>query len=230
MANWPINPADLAVFGIILVSALFAFVRGLIKEMLSVAAWLGAAFAAIYGLKYLEPFVLEFVGEPLIATAIASTAIFVVTVVLLSLFGHVIAGRIKDSMLSALDRSLGFLFGVARGGVLISLAFLVLTLVRPADEYPKVLREAKTAPFIAMGAEALRRLVPEGALGRRVDSAAEDMRGDGGGLDGRSSFETLLDGRPRGSGDASDSAATEGDSGYNRRQRQDMERLIQSTQ
>lgn len=196
MSEWPINPADLAVFGIILVSALFAFVRGFIKEMLSVAAWLGAVFAAIYGLPYLEPLILEFISEPLIVTAIAASSIFVTTVVLLSLIGHLIAGRIKDSMLSALDRSLGFLFGVVRGGVLISLAFLVLTLVRPDDQtHPKVLREAKTAPFIEMGAEVLRRLVP-------MDTFSRDA----------------------------ESAATETDSGYNRRQRKDLERLIQSTQ
>ena len=96
MSEWPINPADLAVFGIILISALFAFVRGFIKEMLSVAAWFGAAFAAMYGLPYLKPVVAEFISEPLIVTAIASSSIFVTTVVLLSMIGHLIAGRIKD--------------------------------------------------------------------------------------------------------------------------------------
>ncbi len=230
MSEWPINPADLAVFGIILVSALFAFVRGFIKEMLSVAAWLGAAFAAIYGLPYLKPFVLEFISEPLFATAIASSSIFVATVVVLSLIGHLIAGRIKDSMLSALDRSLGFLFGVVRGGVLISLAFLVLTLVRPPEEHPKVLREAKTAPFIAMGADVLRRLVPMDALSRRAAGSAEGKpRGDQG-IDARRTLEALMGGGSKPSAGATESAVTATDSGYNRRQRKDLERLIQSTQ
>ena len=230
MSEWPINPADQTVFGIILVSALFAFVRGFIKELLSVAAWLGAAFAAIYGRPYLEPFVLEFISEPLFVTAIASSSIFIATVVLLSLVGHLIAGRIKDSMLSALDRSLGFLFGVVRGGVLISLAFLVLTLVRSPEEHPKVLREAKTAPFIAMGADVLRRLVPMDALSLRAAGSAEGKpRGDQG-IDARGTFEALMGGTSKPSAGATESAATATDPGYNRRQRKDLERLIQSTQ
>ncbi len=230
MSEWPINPADLAVFGIILVSALFAFVRGFIKEMLSVAAWLGAAFAAIYGLQYLEPFVLEFISEPLFVTAIASSSIFITTVVLLSLIGHLIAGRIKDSTLSALDRSLGFLFGVVRGGVVISLAFLVLTLVRPPEEHPKVLREAKTAPFIAMGADILRRLVPPDTFPRRSAGAVEGTLAGDPGIDARRTLEALMGGDRAPSADTTESAATAADSGYNRRQRKDLERLIQSTQ
>ncbi len=231
MSEWPINPADLAVFGIILVSALFAFVRGFIKELLSVAAWLGAAFAAIYGLPYLKPFVLEFISDPLIATAIASSSIFIATVVVLSLIGHLIAGRIKDSMLSALDRSLGFLFGVVRGGVLISLAFLVLTLVRPTEaEFPKVLLEAKTAPFIAMGADVLRRLVPKDTLSRRAADSAEGKAGGDQGIDARRTLEALMGGGSTPSAGATESAVTATDPGYNRRQRKDLERLIQSTQ
>ena len=231
MSEWPINPADLAVFGIILVSALFAFVRGFIKEMLSVAAWLGAVFAAIYGRPYLEPFVLEFISEPMIVTAIASASIFVATVVLLSLIGHLIAGRIRDSMLSALDRSLGFLFGVVRGGLLISLAFLVLTEVRPTEaEQPKVLREAKTKPFIAMGADILRRLVPPDTFPRRNPGSAEAAPGGDQGIDARRTLEALMGGTSKPSAGATESAATATDSGYNRRQRKDLERLIQSTQ
>jgi membrane protein required for colicin V production len=231
LSEWAINPADLAVFGIILVSALFAFVRGFIKEMLSVAAWLGAVFAAIYGRPYLEPFVLEFISEPMAVTAIASASIFVATVVLLSLIGHLIAGRIRDSMLSALDRSLGFLFGVVRGGMLISLAFLVLTEVRPTEaERPKVLREAKTVPFIAMGADILRRLVPPDTFPRRKAGSAEATPGGDHGIDARRTLEALMGVTPKPSAGATESAATDTDSGYNRRQRKDLERLIQSTQ
>ncbi len=221
MADSPINLADLTVFGIILVSALFAFARGLIKELLSIGAWVGGAFAAIYGLPYLEPFVLTFVSEPFIARALTAALIFVATLVMLSLISHLIAGRIKDSMLSALDRSLGFLFGVLRGGVLISLAFLVLTLVRPPEKYPRVLREAKTAPFMEMGADALRQLVPEGVRPLKAAGSIALQR---------RAVEALMDARRTPPGGPVDSAAPGAVSGYNSRARKDMERLIQSTQ
>ncbi|MFQ5955666.1 MAG: CvpA family protein [Kiloniellales bacterium] len=230
MADWPINAADLAVFGIILISALFAFLRGLIRELFSVAAWVGAAFAAIYGLPYLQPVLLVIVRQDLIATTLSATVIFVVTLVFGSVVGHVIVGRVKDSMLSALDRSLGFLFGVARGGVLVCLAFLVLTFVVPPDDHPRVLRQAKTIGFIETGADVLRRLLPDSARVESTAKADDARRRVGQATRAQSAFEALMDARPNPSRGPSDSTSPGAGSGYNSGQRKDMDRLFQSTQ
>lgn len=229
MADWPINPADLAVFGIILISALFAFLRGLIRELFSVAAWVGAAFAAIYGLPYIQPVVLAIVRQELIANVLGAAVIFVVTLVFGSILGHVIVGRVKDSMLSALDRSLGFVFGVARGGVLVCLAFLVLTFVVSPDDQPRVLRQARTIGLIENGADVLRRLLPVGA-GFETTARTDDAgRTAGEAAPAQSAFEALMDARLKPTTGPTDSAAPEAGSGYNSGTRKLMDRLFQST-
>ncbi len=229
MADWPINPADLAVFGIILISALFAFLRGLIRELFSVAAWVGAVFAAIYGLPYIQPVLLAIVRQELIANVLGATVIFVVTLVFGSILGHVIVGRVKDSMLSALDRSLGFVFGVARGGVLVCLAFLVLTFVVSPDDQPRVLRQARTIGLIENGADVLRRLLPVGA-GFETTARTDDAgRTAGEAAPAQSAFEALMDARLKPTTGPTDSAAPEAGSGYNSGTRKLMDRLFQST-
>ncbi len=229
MADWPINPTDLAVFGIILISALFAFLRGLIRELFSVAAWVGAAFAAIYGLPYIQPVLLAIVRQELIATALGATVIFVVTLVFGSILGHVIVGRVKDSMLSALDRSLGFVFGVARGGVLVCLAFLVLTFVVPPDDHPRLLRQARTIGLIENGADVLRRLLPEGAGFENTARTDDAGRTAGESAPAQSAFEAPRDARLKPTTGPTDSAAPEAGSGYNSGARKLMDRLFQST-
>ena len=54
MSNLPLNVVDLGVLGGILISALLAFSRGLVREVLSIGAWVVAALATIYGLPHLR--------------------------------------------------------------------------------------------------------------------------------------------------------------------------------
>ncbi len=228
MENWPFNPADLAVFGVLLISALLAFARGLLKELLSVAGWVGAAFATLHGLPILEPYAVQVITIPFLAKAVTGGLIFVVTLVVLSLISHIITGRIKDSMLSALDRSLGFIFGVLRGAVLVCLAYLVLVWAVPPKEQPQMLLEARTKPLIDMGADMLRRLVPETKRAESAAAANQLKRQGAAVLDAQRAVERLTNtqiSKP-------DSAAnrTAEDTGYDTRERKDLDRLIQSTQ
>jgi membrane protein required for colicin V production len=229
VAEWPVNPADLAVFGVLLVSALLAFVRGLIKELLSVVSWVGAALAALYGLPYVEPFTLGIVNEPLIAKPVTGGVIFVVTLVVLSLISQVITARVKDSMLSALDRSLGFVFGLARGAGLVCLAFLVYVLTWSPEEYPSVLRTAKTMPLIEAGAELLRQLAPSSVHVPNIGTVPLDGRSGRHNEDAERAVEALIDIRPS-AGAAAKATATPPKSGYKEDERKGLDRLIQGTQ
>jgi membrane protein required for colicin V production len=228
--QWPVNPADLAVFAVLLISALLAFARGLIKELLSVVSWVGAAVATLYGLPYLEPFALMFISVELIAKAATGIAIFVVTLVILSLISQMITARIKDSMLSAIDRSLGFVFGVFRGSVLLCLAFLVFAWAWPPEEHPQALRTAKTRPVIEAGADLLRRLLPSGVRPPSAATVPLERRSGQPGEDSERAVEALIDPRPGREERAANPAARSGESGYKDRERKDLDRLIQGTQ
>ena len=130
---------DIAVVAIIAVSALFAFVRGFTREALSIAAWLGGhrrrlLFRAVrQGQDGCDP-----AGEMALGRFWPTSSIiippFLVAVILFSIIVGIIAAQVRKTALGALDRALGLLFGVARGVLLVCLAYLVLIhMVKPED-------------------------------------------------------------------------------------------------
>ena len=165
------NALDIAVIAVILLSGLFAFARGFVKEVLSVGAWVGAGFAALYGLPYATPVAARFLPAGAVAEAAAGLAVFFVALVALSILTSAIARRVKESALSAVDRTLGLIFGLVRGVVVVCLAYIALSWVWPADKpqpQPQWIAGARTLPLLANGAERLRappRAIPRESAG-----------------------------------------------------------------
>jgi len=160
MSNFPVNPTDLAVIGILLVSGLMAFVRGFVKEVLAVAGWIGAILLTIHLFPILTPYARQYTDIQILADGATGIGIFVVTLVVLSFVSHFIAKRVRESSVSALDRSLGFVFGLARGAVLVAIAYLLLVWTVPHADQPQVIREARVVPVVEQTARWLIRLVP----------------------------------------------------------------------
>lgn len=123
---------DAIVAGVIVLSAILAYSRGLVREMMAIVGWIGAAILAFIFASAAEPLVKEIpmVGDFLRASCelarIASfAAIFALGLILMSLFTPLFSSMIQRSVLGGIDQGLGFLFGALRGIVLIAVAFLV---------------------------------------------------------------------------------------------------------
>jgi membrane protein required for colicin V production len=178
VADFPFTIADLVVIGVLLLSGILAFARGFVHEVLSLGAWIGAALAAILGLPYVRPLAREFISLPLLADVAGGGVLFLVALLVLSLLTRAISRRVQDSALNAVDRSLGFLFGLARGALLVCLAYIPLNWLMTPGEQPAWLVEARSRPLIARGADMLQSLVePERPVTRQArDPASERAR------------------------------------------------------
>jgi membrane protein required for colicin V production len=170
------NLLDIIVVAVVLLSGLFAFARGFVKETLSVAAWVGAGFAALYGLPYATPLTERFLPKGALAEAAAALGIFLIVLIVLSLATSTVASRVKDSALSAIDRTLGLIFGLIRGLVLVCLGYIALSWALPAGRQPAWIAQSKTLPLLATGAERLRELVPEAYRTKAAATAADTRR------------------------------------------------------
>jgi membrane protein required for colicin V production len=172
-----LNALDIIVIAVVALSALFAFARGFVKESLSIAAWVGAGVITLYGLPHLTPVTQRYIATPLLAEIATGVALFVVSLIVLSLVTSAIAGQVKQSALSAVDRALGLLFGACRGVVLACLGFLVLSWAIPKEaDWPSWVRGARTRPFLDNGADILRSLIPTEARERGTAAAATAQR------------------------------------------------------
>lgn len=207
----PINIVDIGVLLVLLVSAVLAYARGFVHEVLSVGGWIGAIFATFYGFPYAKPFARKYIALDLAADLVAGTVIFIVTLVFLSLITRAIAKQVQASALNVLDRSLGFLFGLARGAVLVCVAYIGLELIIPEDEHPAMIRDARTMQLIKPGAELLKSLVPDHIASPSTSGGKTNI-----------DVKELMSPAPK----QEDVPAKEG---YNANQRKNLERLIDGT-
>ncbi len=223
MDDLPVNIVDIAVGVVLLLSALLAYARGFVHEVLSVGGWIGAIFATIHGYPYLRPYAHELISIEIVADLSAGIGLFVVTLLILSLLTRVIAKGVQSSALNALDRSLGFLFGVLRGAVLISLAYIGVEWMVPPDEQPEWMTTARSMPLIQEGAAFMITLVPEDTREQGAESAGEAAEQTRKLLESQRTLRDMLNVEPKGT----DAAPT---SGYDRRTRSGIERLIDNSQ
>ena len=169
------NGFDLAVLGVIALSAIFAFARGLVREALSIVAWIGAALTTLYGFNHVYAIVIRFVTTPLLADLIAGAGLFVISLIVLTILTGYLARFVQSSALSPIDRTLGLIFGLARGAFLVALAYLVLDISLPQNDRPGWIKQAKSEPFLAQGAELLRSALPE-SLQMKSATASDDAQ------------------------------------------------------
>ncbi|MDX2029015.1 MAG: CvpA family protein [Alphaproteobacteria bacterium] len=185
-----LNILDYSVFGIILLSGLLALMRGFIREVLSLGAWIGAYFVSAKYHTLAEPWAHRYIKNDTGASVLAALVIFIATLIILSLAGYLIARLVRGRALNAIDRSLGFLFGLLRGVLIVCLVYLGATYIpwlnmdkldrkagqetiaenteqgtakeeKEKDQPPEWLAQAKTRPALARGANLLKAFIPE---------------------------------------------------------------------
>jgi membrane protein required for colicin V production len=152
---------DLLVVVIVLVSAAYATWRGFVSETLSIFAWAAAAFAALYFAPAVAPFLQELISPKWIGTAAAYVAVFLVVLIPLSFISYRFAESVHHSPVGALDRSLGFAFGVVRGFAIVGVAYIIFSSFVPVPKQPEWVTSAGTLPIIQNSAEVLLSLVPD---------------------------------------------------------------------
>jgi len=161
-----LNFVDIVVLAVIALSTLLALGRGFVKEMLSIFGWIGAAIGTLLIFFYV-PQIREFfakqITEPVLADIACAVAIFVVLLIVLGFFNHAIASRVHASSLGPLDKSLGLVFGLVRGIVLVALAHMAMTdwFMPNKDQRPDVINQARTEPYVAMAADFIKSKIPQ---------------------------------------------------------------------
>jgi membrane protein required for colicin V production len=223
LSHLPVNMTDIAVLAVLVISGLMAFSRGLVREVLSIGAWVGAGAVTIYGFPHVRDIARGYIKSELIADIATGVTIFVVTLFLCTAVSHMLARNVRSSGFGALDRSLGFFFGLARGAVLVCFAYLIFTWAVPKPEdQPDAIKQAKSLIVIAPGAKLIESLLPKDALPKSAQ-AADAAKTTVEQQIGQQVLDSLTQPAPK-------SAATKPDPGYNANERKDLDRLIQGSQ
>jgi len=157
----PITLLDIILLVVMLISALLAMVRGFMREVLSIASWATAAIVTVLGFPKLLPVVQGYLSNDIVAKAVTIGSIFLGTLIVVSVITIKISDMVLDSRIGALDRTLGFLFGLARGLVIVVVAFLFFNWLVPDRSQPEWVKNAKSLVVLKKTGDTLMSMLPE---------------------------------------------------------------------
>lgn len=136
---------DGIVAAVIILSAILAYARGFVRESLAILGWVGAAVLAFIFAGTVRPMIAQvpfldkFLGDSCeLATIAAFAVVFAVALVLFSILTPLFSSVVQRSALGGVDQGMGFLFGVARGILLVAIALIVYERVMPGQKVAMV--------------------------------------------------------------------------------------------
>jgi len=150
---------DYIILAILIISAIMGLVRGLLRESIAVITWFLAIVLSWSFASSLEPLLGGvLVGSPLRIWA-ARMVIFVFVLLIGGAIATVLGHYVRVSMFAAMDKLLGFIFGLVRGIVIVG-AFTIAIQALRMDEDPRWQR-SRLLPYAIGVADALRGIVGE---------------------------------------------------------------------
>ncbi|NWG23246.1 MAG: CvpA family protein [Pseudorhodoplanes sp.] len=215
----PITILDIVLLAVMLVSGLLAMIRGFMREILSIAAWVAAALATLMLYQRLLPLAKQYFNNDIVAAGAVVGGVFLGTLLIVSIITVRISDMILDSRIGALDRTLGFLFGLGRGLIIVVVAYLFFDWLVPQKSQPTWVSDAKSKLVLQSTGEWLNSLLPddpESTILKRLKRPRGDEEEAPPPAEGGSGQRSGLGAPGRGE--------TEG---YNRSDRSTMQRLIE---
>ena len=154
----PISWLDVILITVMLISGFLAMVRGFTREVLSIFSWAMAAVAALYLTPKYSGMLSPYINNPSIAQIAFAAGVFIVTLIVVSLITFRISDSVLDSRVGALDRTFGFIFGLARGFLLVAIVFILFTAL--ARDQPDWVRNARSYSILQSTQVAIESLLP----------------------------------------------------------------------
>lgn len=215
----PITLLDIILLVVMLISGLLAMIRGFMREVLSIAAWIAAAATTLYFYGRLLPVAKSYFNNDIVAAGAVIGGVFLGTLLIVSIITVRISDMILDSRIGALDRTLGFLFGLGRGLIIVVVAYLFFDWLVPQKSQPTWVTGAKSRVVLAGTGDWLKSMLPddpESTILKRLKRPKEDGGEEQQPASGQRSDNS-----------ASRPVASTGE-GYDRSDRTDMRQLIET--
>jgi membrane protein required for colicin V production len=143
---------DFVALGVVAVSGVLALSRGFVREVLGLGAWAGAAAFTYWGTPLARPQFERWIASPDWVGVVTAATLFIGSLLVLMLVSGWIGSIVRASALGGLDRTLGLVFGLARGALLIVFAYIAVGMVIPIVQWPDAVLGARSLPWTYDGA------------------------------------------------------------------------------
>ena len=172
------NDLDIIILVVVLISALIAWSRGLVKESLSIVGWVLVTISVIMFLPILTPITAKFIESAPFAGVVTALFILITFMICWVLITEKLVGKVRSSKLKGLDRTLGMFFGVARAGLLVILFNILVNIMIPQDQQSDVLTKSKFFKIAGNFSKPVEGFIPGETLEDLKASAAESRNSE----------------------------------------------------
>ena len=173
----PVQLLDLVLIIVMAMSGLLGLVRGFTREVLSLLAWVVAIAAGLWAIQFpqLVDFAMQYVGSEKVALVLAGFGVFFIVIVVMSVISVKIGDWVLDTSIGAVDRTLGGIYGVLRGLVLITIAFLFYIWLVDIRDRTEHVEAARLKPLVIATGELLVSFMPS-AISEVLSEKLEESR------------------------------------------------------
>ncbi len=223
-----LNNLDVIILIIVLISALIALSRGFVKEVLSITGWVIASALVIALLPILNPITLNYIESGTVAGITTAMIIIIVFMVAWILLTGKLVDKIKTSKLKGMDRALGLFFGILRAFLLVILFHILVGWIIPPENQSRVLTDSKYFKIAGAFAKPIESLIPQTTLDTIREKAIEIQSPDQIREKKKDESDELFEklAQPRVKAKTDNKKEIKEEVGYDKKERQDMERLI----
>ena len=153
---------DYSVIFVMFISAVFATLRGMTRELLGLLGWIASVLVANYAKPLLEDPIANFINADGLSSALAWGLPFAATVIIWFLLASLLSPGLTRAGLGSLDRWLGVIFGLVRGYLLVLFAFIVAVLALEGEnKLPATIQNAQSTPFFSLSAQHFAHFMPD---------------------------------------------------------------------
>ena len=229
---------DILVVVVLFISAIIAFLRGFIREVLTIAGVVGGGAAAYFGGPLLKPILDGWLGVEegekevqklfdilpydVLSAVLSYGLIFIVVVIILSFVSHYLAETVKKVGLGAVDRTFGFIFGLIRGILILGLLYLPAHLFMSKEDKEKYIGDAQTLVYLESTSAAITEFIPEN-MRAELETEANAMIEKTGAREKLEQIDLLKEHKENLKKQTQDTAP---EAGYSKETRNELDRLI----
>jgi membrane protein required for colicin V production len=166
------NTIDIIILILVLLSSIIGFWRGITREVLGIFSWALAIVIAYFLHALPEPLVGMIVSNEFLKEIISGLVVFLVALIALTSITYSFSDAVKGSVIGGADKILGFLFGAARGFLLISIVAMGANkfILKNKENAPTLLKESKLIPIADTVIARLIQSIPADKLNRWKDN------------------------------------------------------------
>jgi membrane protein required for colicin V production len=157
----PVQGLDIILILIMIFSGFLAMLRGLTREMLSIMSWALAALLTLFCYTQFRDTMRSMIDTPMLADGVLIVGVFLIALILFSIVTINISDRILSSGVGAFDRTLGFIYGLFRGLILVVITYLIIGQIVDRNGFPRWVKDARSLPLIESTGEGIKSLLPD---------------------------------------------------------------------